>query len=123
MAPTMTPDIADTKWEQCVIRSLPEVPSLLGSLLEVLRLLDYSEKELFGVHLSVEELIVNAIKHGNGENPLKTVQIRYRATAQEFVIEIHDEGAGSIQLACAIPWTRQTWNGPAAAASSSRTAS
>ncbi len=90
----MTYDIAGTRWEHCVIRTLAEVPSVVKFLVEALRPREYSEKEFFGVRLSLEEAIVNAIKHGNGEDPAKTVQIRYRATPRHFVIEIQDEGAG-----------------------------
>jgi serine/threonine-protein kinase RsbW len=85
---------AKTKSDLCIIRTLAEVPVLLGSLLEVLRGLDYSDRDRFCVHVSLEEVIVNAIRHGNREDPLKTVQIRYHATPQQFTIEIQDEGAG-----------------------------
>jgi len=58
---------------------------------EILALMEgagYSEKDLFGMRLALEEAIVNAIRHGNKGDPAKIVQVRYRVT------EIQDEGPG-----------------------------
>ena len=91
---SMSDAVIVTKCEQCVIRTLSEAAAFFNTLLEELRLLAYSDKELFGIRLAVEEVIVNAIKHGNGEDPLKTVQISYTASPRQFMIEIKDEGDG-----------------------------
>src|ERR1700721_1717672 len=81
-------------WHQVEIHTLAETSSLLRRLVDELRPLGYAEKELFGVHLALEEALVNAIKHGNRNDPGKTVRVRYQAQANQFLIEIQDEGRG-----------------------------
>ncbi len=54
----------------------------------------WGARDVFGVHLAVEEAIVNAIKHGNRHDASKQVRVACRVTTEKFWIEIIDEGAG-----------------------------
>lgn len=54
----------------------------------------WHDRDVFGVHLAVEEALVNAIKHGNGESAEKSVKIEYRSSDDCVQIEIADEGRG-----------------------------
>jgi len=54
----------------------------------------YPEKDVFGVRLSLEEALMNAIKHGNGMNPNKSVRVECTVTSDEICIVIEDEGEG-----------------------------
>ena len=54
----------------------------------------WDDRDVFGVHLAVEEALVNAIKHGNGECAEKSVAIEYRTSDDCVQIEIADEGRG-----------------------------
>jgi serine/threonine-protein kinase RsbW len=54
----------------------------------------YSERELFAIRLSVEEAVVNAIKHGNGSDPSKSVRIDYEVNHELVWVRIEDEGPG-----------------------------
>jgi serine/threonine-protein kinase RsbW len=90
----MTGNPGLTGWQQIGVHTLADIRCLINRLLGELRPLGYPEKELFGIRLALEEALVNAIKHGNGEDPAKTVQVRYHAGAQQFMIEIEDEGRG-----------------------------
>jgi serine/threonine-protein kinase RsbW len=63
------------------------------TLLEKLR---YSERDVFGVRLALEEALVNAIKHGNGMDPQKRVRVKCRADSQKVRVEIEDEGEGFV---------------------------
>ena len=63
----------------------------------ILRLLEqraYTEKDLFGVKLALEEAIVNAIKHGNGMDPDKSVRVICELNDERVQIVIEDEGPG-----------------------------
>lgn len=80
--------------QQLSIRTLAEMAGLINRLLDELQPLGYSEKERFGIRLALEEALVNAVKHGNGQDPTKTVRVRYQCTPQQFLIEICDEGRG-----------------------------
>lgn len=64
---------------------------------EILSLLEkygYSDRDLFGVKLALEEAIVNAIKHGNQFDPDKTVHILCEVTTEQVSIVIEDQGPG-----------------------------
>ena len=76
------------------VRCTAEMPRAINHLLEQMRSVGFSDKELFGMRLALEEAIVNAIKHGNRCNPAKQVAIRYQLSEDQIVLEIEDEGAG-----------------------------
>ncbi len=91
----MTGDPALSGWQQQVgVRCLADTRCMINRVLDELRPLGYTEKELFGIRLATEEALVNAIRHGNREDPAKTVHVRYFLSVQQFMIEIQDEGNG-----------------------------
>jgi serine/threonine-protein kinase RsbW len=54
----------------------------------------YSDDDVFAVHLSMEEAIVNAVKHGNRADCNKDVTIEYDITPEKISITISDQGGG-----------------------------
>ncbi|MDC0273977.1 ATP-binding protein [Planctomycetaceae bacterium] len=54
----------------------------------------FSEKDVFGMRLSLEEALVNAIKHGNGMDPNKEVHVTCHVDYIQTRITIRDEGTG-----------------------------
>jgi serine/threonine-protein kinase RsbW len=54
----------------------------------------YCESAKFAIKLAFEEALTNAFKHGNGRDPLKTVEVRYDIGDDKAVIVIVDQGAG-----------------------------
>jgi serine/threonine-protein kinase RsbW len=54
----------------------------------------FSPKDTFGIRLALDEAIVNAIKHGNGFHPEKTVRVKCLIEDGLFRIEIEDQGVG-----------------------------
>ena len=54
----------------------------------------FSPKDVFGIRLALDEAIVNAIKHGNGFHPEKTVRVNCLIEDALFRIEIADQGSG-----------------------------
>jgi len=56
--------------------------------------LRYDDRDIFGVRLAIEEALVNAIKHGNGMDPNKTVRITCRVDQLKIRVEIEDQGTG-----------------------------
>jgi len=78
-----------------------EIPSDIRAAGQVeQRLLDavarhgYSEECTFAIRLALEEALTNAIKHGNGEDPDKRVQVRFDVDDERVVISIRDQGKG-----------------------------
>jgi len=56
--------------------------------------LEYSVRDVFGVRLALEEALVNAIKHGNGLDPDKTVRVNCLIEDDLLRVEIEDQGPG-----------------------------
>lgn len=54
----------------------------------------YMREVVFAVRLALDEALVNAVKHGNKNDPHKAVQIDFRINDQALVIEIEDQGKG-----------------------------
>ena len=54
----------------------------------------FGGRDLFGIRLSVDEAVTNAIKHGNKLSPDKTVRIDFRLDQRAVRIEIEDQGSG-----------------------------
>lgn len=54
----------------------------------------FDDDDIFGIHLALEEAFVNAIKHGNKQDPYKNVTIKYLVSPDRFDVFISDEGGG-----------------------------
>jgi len=54
----------------------------------------YSEVCAFAIRLALEEALNNAIKHGHGLDPRKTVHVEYDINEEQAVFVITDEGCG-----------------------------
>lgn len=67
---------------------------LIDQMVSELENRGWTEKEVFGIHMSLEEAIINAIKHGNKEASDKRVSIQARIGTKEFYICVTDEGEG-----------------------------
>ncbi|MGF1581784.1 MAG: ATP-binding protein [Gemmataceae bacterium] len=65
-----------------------------NELEQLLKQHEFDEKAIFGIQLALEEAFINAIKHGNNNDPDKKVHITYRVTRERFDIHIRDEGPG-----------------------------
>ena len=63
-------------------------------ILKALEDLEYPPRDVFGVRLALEEALVNAIKHGNGMDPDKSVRVNCEVSHEQVKIVIEDEGPG-----------------------------
>jgi serine/threonine-protein kinase RsbW len=54
----------------------------------------FSDHDIFGIRLALEEALVNAIKHGNQMDRAKTVRVVYQVAPDRFEVQITDEGPG-----------------------------
>lgn len=63
-------------------------------ILRILKEMGYSEDDLFNVRLALDEACSNAIKHGNRENPGKTISVGVRVDLEAVRMEVKDEGDG-----------------------------
>lgn len=68
--------------------------SFIDQVIDRLAELDWSDQDIYGVRLSLEEGITNAIRHGNQLDPNKQVHAICRIAPARIWIEILDEGLG-----------------------------
>jgi len=88
-------DHADKARADVVIPSDPaEARRVQDEIERLLHGCHYSERDIFGIKLALEEALVNAIKHGNQMDLTKKVHITYQVTVDRFEIRITDEGPG-----------------------------
>jgi len=81
-------------WQRARVNTAAAGLQLNDVVLAALAREGYPERDLFAIRLSLEEAIINGIKHGNGYDPAKWVQVTYRITPEQFVAEVEDQGPG-----------------------------
>jgi serine/threonine-protein kinase RsbW len=67
---------------------------LLDELLRRLEAMHWGRHEIFGVHLAVDEALVNAVLHGNALDKDKHIRFRCWVSPEKLRVEITDEGPG-----------------------------
>ena len=73
------------------VDELSSVRRFVGSCLEDLPM---SERERSNVIFSVLEAVINAMRHGNGMDPRRAVELVFDCDGEKVTIAIRDEGAG-----------------------------
>jgi serine/threonine-protein kinase RsbW len=68
--------------------------AVIRELLGHLQSEQWNECEIFGIHLSMEEAVANAIHHGNARDREKSIRIRLETSSDTFYAKITDEGGG-----------------------------
>jgi len=67
---------------------------IINKILDQLKQNQWEESDIFAIHLCLEEALVNAIRHGNGYDSAKSVQVVSQISVNRCRIEITDEGEG-----------------------------
>ena|ERR1022692_925459 len=83
-------------WRTARFSSATEMPSVIEAVVGLMADWGYPHKDIFAVHLMLEESIVNAIKHGHQNDPSKQVEVRYQISQEYVLMEVEDEGPGFI---------------------------
>jgi serine/threonine-protein kinase RsbW len=76
------------------IHTLVDMQKGINRILAEMKALGYGERDIFGVRLSLEEAIVNSIRHGHRGDVSKSVLLRYLLDDHNLIIEIKDQGRG-----------------------------
>ena len=67
---------------------------MLDDLLVQLEAHNWAEYDIHGIHLALEEALVNAIRHGNRSDISKNVHVACKLSPEQLWVQIRDEGAG-----------------------------
>ena len=90
--------MADDSWtwlkEQTIPSDTAAGRAIMNEILAQLTKHQWSEQEVFSVHLALEEALVNAIKHGNQLAADKQVHLICKVSKEKIWIQITDEGEG-----------------------------
>lgn len=78
------------RWADFITPSTLQLAPLLELLLEPIQ----TAEQLATLQLGLQEVLVNAVRHGNGNDPLKCVRVRRILTPQWCVFQVQDEGPG-----------------------------
>ncbi|MFM7844482.1 MAG: ATP-binding protein [Planctomycetota bacterium] len=73
-----------------------EGKKVVEQLLEQLNWHEWQEHDIFGIHLAMEEAVVNAIKHGNQDDASKFVDVVIRLNKEEVHLQVTDQGDGFV---------------------------
>jgi serine/threonine-protein kinase RsbW len=78
-----------------VVSSTPSaVVDVFNQIQPSLQANNFSEDDIFAIHLSLEEAFINAVKHGNKMEPSKAVKVDYSVEPDKIEICMTDEGEG-----------------------------
>jgi len=78
--------------ERVIPSSTDDCREVMDELLEQLRKQNWGDHDVFCVHLSFEEAMMNALKHGNRMDPTKTIEVSCKVSGNRLRLEITDEG-------------------------------
>ena len=78
------------RWADFVLPSTLQLSPLLEVLVEPVGCEMTSQKVELGLH----EALVNAVRHGNSENPQKQLRVRRILTPNWLIWQVQDEGCG-----------------------------
>lgn len=78
------------RWADFITPSTLQLAPLLELLLEPIACPD----QLSSLQLGLQEVLVNAVRHGNGNNPAKCLRVRRILTPRWVVFQVQDEGCG-----------------------------
>jgi serine/threonine-protein kinase RsbW len=79
---------------EAVVHTLEEMTPLLNAVRAAMTAAGYSERDQFGVELSLEEAITNGHKHGNRGDKCKHVHVSWEVNEHRALIAVEDQGTG-----------------------------
>lgn len=92
--------IEEEEWEILSEFSIPSYPhnelKVVEGVMQALDGLEMSETKISQLKTAVSEAAMNAIEHGNKNNPDLTVETRVRINRNVIFISISDQGAGGL---------------------------
>lgn len=90
--------MSDENWIWRIEKVIPSETGagkcILDEVLGQLEAHNWGQHNIHGVHLALEEALVNAIRHGNRSDAGKRVFVKCKVSPRRFWVEICDEGAG-----------------------------
>ena len=86
--------MTDSKFHFVITSDYARMREVQGKLMSAVEAHRFDEESCFAIKLSLEEALINAIKHGSKGDPKKSVTVDARVTDKLAEFTIVDEGAG-----------------------------
>jgi len=74
--------------------NLKNIKHVVNTILALIRDMKVEESGIFDIRLSLEEVLINAIKYGNGSDERLSVTIDITLDAKKIVVTVEDRGEG-----------------------------
>jgi serine/threonine-protein kinase RsbW len=96
--PPMVDRMSEHGWNWTTRTTLPSghgayLPCM-HEILEQLKRHGWDGRDLFGIELTLEESLSNAIRHGNAMDESKHVEVECKISTERFWLRVEDEGHG-----------------------------
>ena len=82
------------KLDQSICSRTEDAVEIVRDVVQRLEENGWKSRDVFGIHIAMEEALMNAIKHGNGLDCEKQVHIEIKITESDFYARITDDGDG-----------------------------
>ena len=92
--PMHKPVRAHWTFDESISSHVDEASAVIRELVAQLKKGNWSDKDLFAIHMASEEALMNAVKHGNEHDETKSVHVLMILNESEFYARIEDEGVG-----------------------------
>lgn len=93
--PTASPSSGQrSAWRRQTASTVQDVIPIVEAIAAAMQELGYSQRDVFGMRLAVEEAIVNGVRHGHQYDPTKQVLVQYKVRPDRVLVRIQDEGPG-----------------------------
>src|SRR6266446_6757930 len=81
-------------WCRESVQAVADMQRIIKSIAAAMARAGFPEKEMFALHLALEEAIVNANKHGHQGDWTLPLAVRYHVSADGVVVQVEDHGPG-----------------------------
>ncbi|MEM7576871.1 MAG: ATP-binding protein [Planctomycetota bacterium] len=73
---------------------LENIPEVERAIVDDVTAGGFGDKQMFAIRLALAEVLANAVRHGNDQDPEKMVTAEWTVTAERFTLSVEDEGDG-----------------------------
>jgi serine/threonine-protein kinase RsbW len=91
---------------------LSELPAVQQQIIDTCEAHDYPQDAIFAIRLALDEALSNAVRHGNDNDPDKSVKVDFTCDDRELTVVIEDEGHGFKPDALPDPTAEENLNRP-----------
>ncbi len=82
------------EFDQSICSTIDKAAALVRDVVKRLKRFEWQEKDVFGIHMALEEALMNAIKHGNANDTTKRIQVLIQIRENSLHSRITDQGSG-----------------------------